>query len=810
MKAFPGKRSSVPSLWPQESPSRRQPLAIDSPPQPGREERQGAGAGLVADPRDPRDTPQDAAGEGPPAHRLPRPMPVVSQAVAAWVGQPNAGGAGAPAAAVLRKPSGLPEPGAEPGQEPAAQGWVSSAAMVCRELLPETTLGLASSDMLVSASPLLDLNLTFRLHSNPDASKVIYLDFDGHTTSGTSWNDSTMGSSFYSPAYDVDGNPSLFSDAELIRIQQIWQRVAADFAPFDVDVTLQEPPADWLAWAGSSDANWGVRCVITGYGPSSSSAGGIAYIGSFNSSADTPVFVYNKTLAGACEAISHEVGHSLWLAHDGTASSTYYAGHGGTGETSWAPVMGNSYGRNVTTWDDGAYTGSNNTGDTANYGRGADDLAVIAGNNGFSYQLDLVGNDPSAATALSTAAGAVSQFGTIETRFDADCFSFGLLATGDVNLTFDPYWYRAYVDGDGVWGGAASAYLSRASDGDLGTSYSDHASNLDLAVDLFDSNGVLLYRADSPGLATAISLQGLMAGTYYLKLDGVGFGDPTASTPTGYTDYASIGNYMISGTITSAGDSTANPVITLALTPGSVSEDGGSNLTYTFSRSLVTANPLSVNFTVSGSATNGSDYSGLLTGSNQTVTFAANAATASVVVDPTADTSVEADETVSLMLGLGTGYSIGTTSAVTGTISNDDLIAAPLVFTSQADLLTGTTGADSFVLTRLSDALWSSTPDRITNLQAGVDSIDSPYSRTSAIKPKQLGLVQSLDAAGIANLLSSKNLSKNGASTFTFNGGNTLRTFLALNDATAGFRPSSDSVIEITGYTGNLSNLAIF
>jgi hypothetical protein len=162
------------------------------------------------------------------------------------------------------------------------------------------------------------------------------------------------------------------------------------------------------------------------------------------------------------------------------------------------------------------------------------------------------------------------------------------------------------------------------------------------------------------------------------------------------------------------------------------------------------------------------------------------------------------------MLGLGTGYSIGTTSAVTGTISNDDLIAAPLVFTSQADLLTGTTGADSFVLTRLSDALWSSTPDRITNLQAGVDSIDSPYSRTSAIKPKQLGLVQSLDAAGIANLLSSKNLSKNGASTFTFNGGNTLRTFLALNDATAGFRPSSDSVIEITGYTGNLSNLAIF
>jgi hypothetical protein len=385
--------------------------------------------------------------------------------------------------------------------------------MVCSELLPEAALGLASTDMQVSANPLLDLNLTFLLHSNPDASKVIYLDFNGHTTSGTSWNDSTMGSSFYSPAYDVDGNPSLFSDVELIRIQQIWQRVAADFAPFDVDVTLQEPPADWLTRTGGSDANWGVRCVIISYGPSSSSAGGIAYIGSFNSSADIPVFIYNKTLTGVCEAISHEAGHSLWLSHDGSASDTYYAGHGGTGETSWAPVMGNSYGRNVTTWDDGTYTGSNNASSTANYGKGADDLAVIAGNNGFSCQLDLVGDHPFAATALSIAAGTVSQFGTIETRFDADCFSFGLLATGDVNLTFDPYWYRAYVDGDGVWGGAASAYLSRASDSDLGSSYSDHASNLDLAVDLYDSNGVLLYRADSPGLATAISLQGLMAGT---------------------------------------------------------------------------------------------------------------------------------------------------------------------------------------------------------------------------------------------------------------------------------------------------------
>jgi serralysin len=37
-----------------------------------------------------------------------------------------------------------------------------------------------------------------------------------------------------------------------------------------------------------------------------------------------------------------------------------------------------------------------------------------------------------------------------------------------------------------------------------------------------------------------------------------------------------------------------------------------------------------------------------------------------------------------------------------------------------------------------------------------------------------------------------------------------LRTFLAINDALAGFKASSDSVIEITGYSGNLDTLAIF
>jgi hypothetical protein len=110
------------------------------------------------------------------------------------------------------------------------------------------------------------------------------------------------------------------------------------------------------------------------------------------------------------------------------------------------------------------------------------------------------------------------------------------------------------------------------------------------------------------------------------------------------------------------------PSITLAVAPSSVNEDGTSNLIYTFTRTGDTTNPLTVNYSISGTATNGSDYTLLPT----SVTFAANSATATVTIDPTADTIVESNETVILTLASGTGYTVGTPNAATGTITNDD------------------------------------------------------------------------------------------------------------------------------------------
>ncbi|MFM6731940.1 MAG: beta strand repeat-containing protein, partial [Microcystis panniformis] len=116
------------------------------------------------------------------------------------------------------------------------------------------------------------------------------------------------------------------------------------------------------------------------------------------------------------------------------------------------------------------------------------------------------------------------------------------------------------------------------------------------------------------------------------------------------------------------GSSPTLPSITLAVSPSSVTEDGTANLVYTFTRSGVTTDALTVNYTVEGTATNGTDYASIPT----SVTFAANSATATLTVDPTPDTIVESNETVILTLASGTGYAVGTTTPVTGTITNDD------------------------------------------------------------------------------------------------------------------------------------------
>ena len=118
----------------------------------------------------------------------------------------------------------------------------------------------------------------------------------------------------------------------------------------------------------------------------------------------------------------------------------------------------------------------------------------------------------------------------------------------------------------------------------------------------------------------------------------------------------------------------AAPNVSIAVSPASVSEDGPTNLIYTVTRSLNLSSPTVVNITTGGTATAGTDY----TGNTATVTIPANATTATITIDPTADGTIEADETVILTVAAGTGYTVGAPSNATGTILNDDVPSATI------------------------------------------------------------------------------------------------------------------------------------
>lgn len=78
------------------------------------------------------------------------------------------------------------------------------------------------------------------LSSNPSATSKIFLDFNGHTTSGTLWNTNGR-ANIVTPAYSIDADTTTFSTTEVASIEQIWKRVAEDYAPFNVDVTTTDP-----------------------------------------------------------------------------------------------------------------------------------------------------------------------------------------------------------------------------------------------------------------------------------------------------------------------------------------------------------------------------------------------------------------------------------------------------------------------------------------------------------------------------------------------------------------------------------------
>ncbi len=360
-------------------------------------------------------------------------------------------------------------------------------------------------------------------HSNLNASQKIFLDFDGHVVTGTFWNPGNDGNPIHAPAFDTDGDIFTFNQTELNRILDVWERVAEDFAPFAVDVTTEDPGTALFEAGGQ-----GIRVLIStnvdderlgGTGNQwFDPAGGVAYVDSWDWTTDTPAWVFADRLSNVAksiaEASSHEVGHTVGLSHDGVlGGDAYFKGHG-----NWAPIMGNSYNRDVSQWSRGEYDQANNT---------ENDLAIISSR--IAYRNDDHDDDASSSgnpTPLTILNGVFSGGGIIERSDDVDAFSF-LLPPGSslIDLFVDP-WHNS--------------------------------PNLDVKLQLYNEAGSIVMQsdpADALDAALSISLDG---GEYYLAVSGVGDGNPET---TGYSDYASLGAYTVAGTVVTTHDDQVGPQV---------------------------------------------------------------------------------------------------------------------------------------------------------------------------------------------------------------------------------------------------------
>ncbi|MCH7226532.1 autotransporter-associated beta strand repeat-containing protein [Haloferula sp. A504] len=352
-----------------------------------------------------------------------------------------------------------------------------------------------------------DTSQAFLLHSRPGADRVIYLDFDGHVddTPGN-WKEGA-----YAPPYNIpNSNPNSFSTEERNRIIEIWQRVAEDFSMYQIDVTTEEPDIEDLRKTDSGDARYGIRVCIGGSGQDwfGRGVGGVAYVGSFDAGNDVPCWVFpagsGYTAKNVAEAASHEAGHTLGLIHDGIEGGAgYYSGQG-----FWGTIMGVSYDDPISQWSKGEYADANNT---------QDDLAVML-TQGAVYRPDDHGGTLASATELGADSGTASVAGVIEQRTDVDFFRIEA-AGGLLEVNADP---------------------------------APRGANLRIEVKLYDAAGALLETATSEdtsaGTQPVILTRTVAGGSYYFSVDGIGNGDPLT---TGYTDYASLGQYevVVSGVV---------------------------------------------------------------------------------------------------------------------------------------------------------------------------------------------------------------------------------------------------------------------
>jgi hypothetical protein len=347
------------------------------------------------------------------------------------------------------------------------------------------------------------------MNSYPGVVPTIFLDFDGHTVAGTSWN---YNGAIYAGACTLD----------TASIRQVFNRVAEDFRPFTINVTTDST----VFLAAPTTRRQRVLLTVS-YEWFGNTAGGVANTNTFSDIGDDPCFIFTSLLGNnvknIAEATSHEAGHTLGLFHQANWNTTnctlinqYNYGQG-TGETSWAPIMGVGYTKNLTTWNIGPdpYGCNRIQNDAAIITR--DSVSVSNRGNGVTFRTDDADSVFASAQNISFVTNQFVFNGEIEKSYDKDMIQFSLSTLKRLRLDALPF---------------------SAGSGNSG-------SNLDVLLNLYGSNQALIKTYNPTDVLSAVIDTTLTAGTYYLKVQGTS----NLNAP----EFASMGRYLLNAQLSDAG-----------------------------------------------------------------------------------------------------------------------------------------------------------------------------------------------------------------------------------------------------------------
>jgi hypothetical protein len=331
-----------------------------------------------------------------------------------------------------------------------------------------------------------------KLNSLPTASATIFLDFDGQTVVSPYW---------------YGGNPIYCTPAamSLDQLRMVFEQVSEDFRPFNINITTDST----VYFAAPAQRRQ--RVIVTAFSSWYGSAGGVAYVESFRWGMEVPAFVFSTLLGNrvkrVADASSHEVGHTLGLYHQALYDAscnvvTDYNPGTGTGETSWAPLMGNSYSKNLSLW----HNGPNSFGCASMQ----DDAAIIASAaNGFGYRSDDVANTSSSSPSINISSTTFNISGLVNTTNDVDFYNVTLPSKGQLTINGLP----TSLDPN------TNLYA-----------------NIDLQLQLTNSTGTVIGVYNPTTSVKAIIDTQLNAGTYYIKVANI--------SNANATNYGMIGSYQ--------------------------------------------------------------------------------------------------------------------------------------------------------------------------------------------------------------------------------------------------------------------------